>query len=202
MTIAESPHRGHHQLVTPEHHTHHQHIARDNSRVNGPGPDGQSAEVGAARVHNGFIHVIPEAHAPRPPAPVHLLAHEEGPVPGLLDVVVAEVHVEAALVAGGVVPHWEPHPVHLGALPLPLDLVHGVPLAGVLPPALVILEAAVTRAGGGNLFFLELQNDEILSRLVNYLGCSWTDSRGNRDIVNGNISQSISPDNTLKHDLN
>ena len=44
VTIAESPHRGHHQLVT---------------RVDGPGPDCQGAQVGAAGVHNGLVHVVP-----------------------------------------------------------------------------------------------------------------------------------------------
>ena len=98
-----------------------------------------------------MCNVIPEAHAPLPPAAVHLLTHKEGPVACLLDVVVAEVHVEAALITRGVVPHGEPHPVHLGALPLPLDLVHCVSLPGILPPALIILEAAVPGTGGGNL---------------------------------------------------
>ena len=44
VTIAESPHRSHHQLVT---------------RVDGPGPDRQGAQVRAAGVHDGLVHVIP-----------------------------------------------------------------------------------------------------------------------------------------------
>ena len=76
------------------------------------------------------MNVVPEAHAAGPLAPVHLLADEEGAVPRLLDVVVAEyyhtgysiitpdivlpeVHVEAALAARRVVAHGEPRPVHL-----------------------------------------------------------------------------------------
>ena len=47
VTIAESPHRGHHQLVTC---------------VNGPGPDCQGAKVGATGVHNRLVHVIPGEH--------------------------------------------------------------------------------------------------------------------------------------------
>ena len=98
-----------------------------------------------------MCNVTPEAHAALPPAAVHLLADKEGPVARLLDVVVAEVHVEAALVTRGVVPHGEPHPVHLCALPLPLNLVHCVSLPGILPPALVVLKAAVPGTGGSNL---------------------------------------------------
>ena len=60
VTIAESPHRGHHQLVTPGRKTHpHQSLICVSSRVDGPGPDGERAEVGAAGVHDGLVHVVP-----------------------------------------------------------------------------------------------------------------------------------------------
>ena len=113
---------------------------------------------------------------------------------------------------------------HLGALALPLDLVHGVSLPRVLPPALVVLEAAVSGTSSRNLHhhqyhyhhhhqILSLLNHQtsrsdkaIKIRIKLYLGLyhlwgSWTDSRSNGDIVNGDVSQSISPNDTLKHDL-
>ena len=66
VAVAESPDRGHHQLVTPATSatplsataTTHE-IKSSNSRVDGPGPDGEGAEVGAARVHDGLVHVVP-----------------------------------------------------------------------------------------------------------------------------------------------
>ena len=66
VAVAESPDRGHHQLVTPATSatplsataTTHD-IKSSHSRVDGPGPDGEGAEVGAARVHDGLVHVVP-----------------------------------------------------------------------------------------------------------------------------------------------
>ena len=36
------------------------------SLVDGPGPDGELAEVGPGGVHNGLVHVVPEGDAPCP----------------------------------------------------------------------------------------------------------------------------------------
>ena len=65
VAVAESPDRGHHQLVTPATsvtplsaaaaHD----ISSRCSRVDGPGPDGEGAEVGAARVDDWLVHVVP-----------------------------------------------------------------------------------------------------------------------------------------------
>ena len=72
---------------------------------------------------------------------------------------------------------------HLGALALPLDLVHGVSLARVLPPALVVLEAAVPGAGGG------------------HLGRGGAHAGGDGDVVYGDVAQSVTADHPLEHDL-
>ena len=36
------------------------------SLVDGPGPNGELAEVGPGGVHNGLVHVVPEGDAPCP----------------------------------------------------------------------------------------------------------------------------------------
>ena len=64
VAVAESPDRGHHQLVTPATSvtplsTAAHDIKSRCSRVDGPGPDGEGAEVGAASVHDWLVHVVP-----------------------------------------------------------------------------------------------------------------------------------------------
>ena len=167
VAVTESPDGRHHQLI---------------AGVDSPGPDGEFAQVGPGGVHDGLVHEVPEGHAPRPGAPVHLLADEEGPVARLLHVVPGQLDEEAALATRGVIVQWEPAALH-GRVPLPLQLVHVVPTVGVLPAALVVLEAAVARTAGG------------------HLRCSGADPGGDRDVVYSDVTQSVTTHDPFEHDL-
>ena len=89
---------------------------------------------------------------------------------------------EPTLAACGVIVQREPPAVHSG-IPLPLQLVHVVPAVRVLPPALVVLEAAVPGTGGS------------------HLGGGGADTGGNGNVIYGDVAQSVTTNNTLEDDL-